>query len=164
MQTRKTQTLELQAKLQRALEELKQSKDTCNQLLREREDSEEEIKVIILRNSELRKDLAELHVKHQEVLVHRDELLGTINSFNQCSAVFEETLIRNNELESELRDANKTIQHLEEDKKLQEFSQTQNLYEELINTPGGHALTANYQLFESIMEEVLKGFVNPAKP
>ncbi|KAL0830994.1 hypothetical protein ABMA28_001881 [Loxostege sticticalis] len=149
MQTRKAQTLELQTKLQRALDELKQTKDTCNQLLREREESEEEINLIIRRNTELKKDLAELHVKHQEVLVHRDGLLGTISSFDQCSTVFEETLLRNNELESELRNANRTILHFEQDKKLQEFSQTQNLYEELISTPGGHALITMSPVFSS---------------
>ncbi|KAL0821959.1 hypothetical protein ABMA28_005347 [Loxostege sticticalis] len=140
MLTRKAKAMDTESKLQRALEELKASRETCNQLLREREDSEEEINKIISRNTELRKDLADLHVQYQETAAHRDQLLNTISSFDQCSAVFEQALIRNNDLESELRDANNTILHFEEEKKLQECSQTLNLYEELIGTPGGHAM------------------------
>ncbi|KAL0880623.1 hypothetical protein ABMA27_001853 [Loxostege sticticalis] len=142
MMTRKAKAMDTESKLQRALEELKASRETCNQLLREREDSEEEINKIIFRNTELKKDLADLHVQYQETAAHRDQLLTTISSFDQCSAVFEQALIRNNELESELRDANNTILHFEEERKLQECSQTLNLYEELIGTPGGHALVS----------------------
>ncbi|KAL0838992.1 hypothetical protein ABMA28_016989 [Loxostege sticticalis] len=142
MMTRKAKAMDTESKLQRALEELKASRETCNQLLREREDSEEEINKIIFRNTELKKDLADLHVQYQETAAHRDQLLTTISSFDQCSAVFEQALIRNNELESELRDANNTILHFEEGRKLQECSQTLNLYEELIGTPGGHALVS----------------------
>lgn len=144
--TRKMASQNTELKLKKALEELKESRESCNQLIRERDESEEEIKININKNSQLKRELAELHVQLQEVTEHRDELLKTINTFDQCSNIFEQTLVRNNELEIELRDANRTLLHLEEEKKGQEFSQTLNLYEELIGSPSGHAVVSDLKL------------------
>ncbi|XP_028166012.1 uncharacterized protein LOC114356849 [Ostrinia furnacalis] len=146
MLTRKAAAQNTELKLKRALEELKSSQETCNQLIREREESEEDIQSIINKNTHLKKDLAELHTRYQEVSEHRDSLLHTISTFDQCSNVYEQALTRNHELEAELRDANKTIMHLEDDKKQQEFAHTLSLYDELIASPGGHEAASDMNL------------------
>ncbi|XP_047039921.1 uncharacterized protein LOC124644531 isoform X2 [Helicoverpa zea] len=70
--TRKATAKDMEVKLKLALEKLKTSEELCQQLLRERDDSEEEIQKIISKNSELKSQLAELHIQYMDVLDQRD--------------------------------------------------------------------------------------------
>lgn len=73
MMTRKTVAQNTEAKLRQALNELKVSRETCNQLLRERDESEDEIKIIVGKNSTLKSELATLSSRHNEVLYQQDQ-------------------------------------------------------------------------------------------
>ncbi|RVE40516.1 hypothetical protein evm_014834 [Chilo suppressalis] len=66
MMTRKATAQNTDLKLRQTLEELKLIKETCSQLLRERDESETKIKKIIDKNTQLKKELSQLHSQHVE--------------------------------------------------------------------------------------------------
>lgn len=136
MMTRKAVANSTELKLRQALQELKASKDTCNQLLREREDSEKEIKKIIDKNSQLKSELAQLHSEHVEALVQRDQLRDTLQDYNQQLNTYESALSRITDLEKELIAANQCIAELEATRQSQEEQHTKSLFEELMLSPG----------------------------
>lgn len=137
MLTRKAVAQSTEVKLRQTLQELKVSKESCNQLLREREESEMEIKSIIDRNSQLKSELGQLHIQHQDVLHRHDQLQGVISSFEQQYNTYERALDRITELEKDLSAANHQISQLIETQQQHEVEHTQSLYEELMASPGG---------------------------
>lgn len=112
MMTRRALTQNTELKLQQVLEELEASKNSCDQLMLERDESEEEIKKIIEKNTKLKNELAELQSKHLEVLYERNQLENIIKNFDQCSNTYERALDRITELEQDLNAANKQISDL----------------------------------------------------
>lgn len=145
MMTRKATTQDLEVKLKRALEEIKELKKDTSQLLHEQEENEAEFLKIMKQNTDLKSQLSELHAQHVEILDQRDQLLITIKTFDQCSVTYEQTLGRVHELEVDLRDANITIQQYEEDLRCNEVLNTQSLYEELIGSPATHVTSHTLQ-------------------
>ncbi|CAG9790344.1 unnamed protein product [Diatraea saccharalis] len=117
-------------------QELKDSKDTCNQLLQERDESEEEIKRIIGRNSQLKSELGELHTEHIEVMHQRDHFKDALSTLKEELNTHEMVLNRITELEQELNLANNKIELLLEQQKEHEAKYTQSLFEELVASPG----------------------------
>ncbi|CAG9790314.1 unnamed protein product [Diatraea saccharalis] len=136
MMTRKATAQNTEFKLRQTLKELKQSKETCDQLLRDREESEEEIKKIIAKNSQLKSDLAELHSQHEEVLYQREQLHNTLSSCSKEFDTYKRALQRIDDLERELSVANCQINLYAETQQLQETLHTQSLFEELMASPG----------------------------
>lgn len=135
MLTRKAATQTMEMKLRQALHELKESRDTCKELLREREESEEEIKNIVGRNSLLKTELAQLHSQHMEIVLQRDQLENTIRGFDDQFSTYESALNRIKDLEQELNNANKQISLLTEQQQQYEVDHTQSLFEELMSSP-----------------------------
>ncbi|CAG9785192.1 unnamed protein product [Diatraea saccharalis] len=139
-----TQNTEMQ--LRQALQELKDSKDTCNQLLQERDESEEEIKHISGRNSQLKSELGELHTEHIEVMHQRDQLKDALSTLKEELNTHERVLNHMTELEQELNLANNKIEVLFEQQNEHEAEYNQSLFEELVKSPVGqsmrHQLTA----------------------
>lgn len=131
MMTRRAASVELQMKLQNALEELKASREHCNQLMLEHEHSELEIKQAIDRNTQLKAELAELHCTHSAVLLERDQLREAVASFNECLETYEEALSKISQLESELMSAQVLIDDLQVQLDNCAFQQTDCLYNEL---------------------------------
>lgn len=142
--TRKTTSQELELKLKRALEEIKELREDNSQILKERDENEEESLKIINNNTQLKGELADLHAQFLDVLSQRDQLIDTVTNFDQCSETYEQALQRIQDLEVELRDANKLIQQYEEDKRCQEVLHTHSLYEELIGSPAGQEASLNH--------------------
>ncbi|CAH0404104.1 unnamed protein product [Chilo suppressalis] len=136
MMTRKAAVQSTELKLKQALEELKVTKETCRQLLRERDEGEEEIEKNIQRNTQLKSELSQLHSEHMEVILQRDHLNDTVNSFDQQFNTYERALQRITDLEKELIDANNQLAHYKEIQQLQETAHTQSLFEELMASPG----------------------------
>lgn len=134
----KAKTLELETKLRVALEELKCSKHLCDQLLHERDDSEKEIKNILFKNAELKRELSELHNHFTDVLDQRDQLTKQIESYSQCRDIFEQALERVSHLERELSEVNDFVAQKEteekEERARQDANTTQSLYCELIGS------------------------------
>ncbi|CAG9791111.1 unnamed protein product [Diatraea saccharalis] len=127
---------ELITHIWQALQELKDSKDTCNQLLQERDESEEEIKRIIGRNSQLKSELGELHTEHIEVMHQRDHFKDALSTLKEELNTHERVLNRITELEQELNLANNKIELLLKQQKEHEAEYTQSLFEELVASPG----------------------------
>ncbi|KAL4703885.1 hypothetical protein ACJJTC_007740 [Scirpophaga incertulas] len=136
MMTRRATALCTEQKLRQALEELKHTKETCSQLLRERDESEIEIQKIIARNTQLKSELSQLHAQHVDVLQHQENLNETISCYDQQYS-YERTLQRITDLEKELSVANNQIAHYKELEQLQDTVHTENLYQELVRSPGG---------------------------
>ncbi|KAL4720267.1 hypothetical protein ACJJTC_003403 [Scirpophaga incertulas] len=137
MMIRRATALCTEQKLRQALEELKHTKETCSQLLRERDESEIEIQKIIERNTQLKSELSQLHAQHVDVLQNQENLNETISCYDQQYSTYERTLQRITDLEKELSVANNQISHYKELEQLQETVHTENLYQELVESPGG---------------------------
>ncbi|KAL4716118.1 hypothetical protein ACJJTC_013895 [Scirpophaga incertulas] len=137
MMTRRATALCTEQKLRQALEELKHTQETCSQLLRERDESEIEIQKIIARNTQLKSELSQLHAQHVDVLQHQENLNETISCYDQQYSSYERTLQRITDLEKELSVANNQIAHYKELEQLQDTVHTENLYQELVGSPGG---------------------------
>ncbi|VVC93750.1 unnamed protein product [Leptidea sinapis] len=86
-----------------ALQELKLSRELCNQLTREREENE---KIF---------ELSALHLQYDCIIEKRNKLQMIIDGFDQCGAEYENTSKRNSILERDLCDAHKQIAQMEED-------------------------------------------------
>ena len=136
---------EMERQLKLTLEELQCSKRECNMLLEERSQNEEELNAVLSTNSGLKREMAELHAHLTDVLTHRDQLLQIINKFDECSNTYEQALGRIDRLEVELLEANKHIEQLEQDRRNQEVTHTQSLFEELIGTPAQCTAAHSYQ-------------------
>lgn len=132
MQTRRAAAMEEQQKLKNALRELKQLKQQNDQLVREQEDSEEELRAIISKNSQLKAELAELNSAHILVLEERNQLREAVGSFNECIQTYEDALRKISLLEDELSRAQKTIDDLQCQLHSSETGATNNLYDELL--------------------------------
>lgn len=136
MLTRKAVAQSAELKLKQALEELKQTKETCSQLLRERDVNEEETKNVIDRNTYLKTELSQLHAQYLEVLNQKELLQITVSSIDEQLNTHERALNRITDLERELIVANKRISQLLEQQKLQEPEHAQSLFDELLLSPG----------------------------
>ncbi|PZC83521.1 hypothetical protein B5X24_HaOG207504 [Helicoverpa armigera] len=136
--TRKATAKDMEVKLKLALEKLKTSEELCQQLLRERDDSEEEIQKVISKNSELKSQLAELHIQYMDVLDQRDRLQDFVGSFSECSDAHERALSRIKELETSLNDAHKSIICFKQTQQQQESDDTQRLFSELVTSNSLH--------------------------
>ncbi|XP_026319239.1 uncharacterized protein LOC113229772 [Hyposmocoma kahamanoa] len=136
MLTRKAVAQSAELKLKQALEELKQTKETCSQLLRERDENEEETKNVIDRNTCLKTELSQLHAQYLEVLNQKELLQITVSSIDEQLNTHERALNRITDLERELIVANKRISQLLEQQKLQEPEHAQSLFDELLLSPG----------------------------
>lgn len=104
---------DLEAKLKMATAELKKSNDIRSQLLKEQEDSESEMMIILGRNKSLKKQLAELHIQYEEVLGQRDCLQSSLDSMDHCRATYELALQQNKDLEQELSECRIKLEVLE---------------------------------------------------
>lgn len=132
--TRKATALDLEQKLRTALQELKDSKLLCQQLLQEREDSEEEVNVVNNKNSSLKRELVDLHQEYLNVVNERDQLRVVTDGFSNCSNLYEEALCKIRDLEDELIHANVNLLSLKKEKDHTQAIETDHLYNELVNT------------------------------
>ncbi|XP_050664361.1 uncharacterized protein LOC126965003 [Leptidea sinapis] len=92
-----------------ALQELKLSRELCNQLTSEHEENEKILLEALENNTKLK------------------------NGFDQCGAEYENTLKRNSILERELCDAHKQIAQMEEESRFSGAQETQSLFNELLS-------------------------------
>lgn len=125
---------QLEIKLKKALLELKASQELSERLLREREESEEEILKVMHKNTELKNELSELDIRYQDVLDQRDQLQKIVDTFHTCSDSHEQVLRRITELELELGEAYEQINKYQQDSELRESVEIKNLYEELVDS------------------------------
>ncbi|KAL4715668.1 hypothetical protein ACJJTC_006247 [Scirpophaga incertulas] len=132
MMTRRATAKDMEVKLKQVLMDLETSRELSNHLLQEREDSEAEILKTVTRNTQLKNELVELHLKYNNLLVEYSHTVKCVESFKECSDTHERALSRINELESDLFLAQKTISQLENSNK--DFSSeinSQSLFHEL---------------------------------
>ena len=125
----------MEDKLRATLKELESSKNLCSQLLQERDDSEVEVKLIIDKNTELKNQLAELHIQHTDFLNQHQHLLQIVAGFQQCSDTHESALKRISELELELSEAHKSISLTESLKASVQATITHSLFNKLVGSP-----------------------------
>lgn len=126
---------QLEDNLKLALFELKKCRTTNEQLLVEREDSEQEVLLILSTNKSLKCELAELHSQLLLVSEDRDQLQRQLDIVDQSCSEFEDALRRTSALEKQLREANNTIVLLQTEINNLKSSQTQSLFEELVTSP-----------------------------
>lgn len=104
---------DLEAKLKLATAELKESNEIRRQLLQEQEDSESEMIAILGQNQTLKKHLAELHTKYEELLEQKERLQSSLQSVDHCHEAYEEALQRNKDLHQELSECRLKMDNLE---------------------------------------------------
>ncbi|CAK1602468.1 unnamed protein product [Parnassius mnemosyne] len=132
MNTRNAKTRQLENQLQMALQELKALKEQCELLIKERDDNEKEIINIIAKNTKLKSDMVKLHKEYTFVTKERDQLQRTVDEFDQCSKEYEESLKLIAALQLQLSEANEQIVQLKHYIDNMKASQTQSLFNELI--------------------------------
>lgn len=138
MMTRRALSRQEECKLQRALQELKTSKDLCNQLTLEREDNEKILLDTLDSNKKLKNELSMLYSQFSCAIEERDRLQIIIDGFDQCGTEYEQALKRTSVLEKELCDAHQQITQLEEAAQCSATLKTQNLFDELISADRVH--------------------------
>ncbi|PZC86806.1 hypothetical protein B5X24_HaOG201665 [Helicoverpa armigera] len=122
----------LDGKLRDTLKELESSKNLCAQLLQERDDSEVEVKRIVDKNTDLKNQLAELHIQHMDILDQHNHLRQLVSNYQECHDTHELALRRISELEIELSKAHNTITQLEAAKSSEQSANTCSLFNELV--------------------------------
>ncbi|VVC93156.1 unnamed protein product [Leptidea sinapis] len=115
-----------------ALQELKLSRELCNQLTSEREENEKILLEALENNTKLKSELSALHLQYDCIIEERNKLQMIIDDFDQCGAEYENTLKRNSILERELCDAHKQIAQMEEDR-FSAAQETHSLFNELLS-------------------------------
>lgn len=143
MTTRRAYAKEEENKLQQTLIELKKSRDLCDQLLKERDESEREVLDILHCNKKLKSEMAEIHKQYLSVIEERDKLQEIINSFDQCSDEVESMVSRVSCLEHQLNDANNTISLLKTENHDLKKIQTQDLYQNVLSCETCHCSKNN---------------------
>lgn len=134
MLTRKATAKDVEMKLKQALLDLKAARDLNSQLLQEREDSEKEIIKTIEKNSELKSELADLHLKYIDVAHNCSRMQDTITSFTECNNTHEQALNRINDLEISLCEAQKSVLKLENENIFNsKGNHSQSLFDELLD-------------------------------
>lgn len=119
-------------KLKVTLLELKKSKEMVTELLCEREENEKELLSVLESRDKLKKQLCVLEQECSDVIVERDKLQVTVDSFTVCSAEYEQALKSIDSLEKALFDAHEQIHALQEEKENTAALQTQSLYSEVV--------------------------------
>lgn len=132
MNTRsKSAVRDLEHKLSVTLRELKTSRELCQRLLQERDDSELEIKKVVDKNTHLKDQLSILDIKYMNILDQHNELQSLVNTFDQCSETHVQALKRISDLESELMVANQLVSNYDEANECQQVNNNKSLYQEL---------------------------------
>lgn len=128
----KVQTLE--SKLQFTLEELQNKNNLCKKLLEEREENEQELLIIINRNTTLKNEMSALYTKYKDVEEKCNQLQAQIEAYSDCNNTYEQALLRISYLEKELQQAQSVIHKFEEEKKALQSEKTMNLFNELVSS------------------------------
>ncbi|KAJ8720504.1 hypothetical protein PYW08_005969 [Mythimna loreyi] len=131
--TRKATAQDMELKLRTALQGLKESKEQCDQLLLEREESEKEINNIIIKNTSLKRELVDISQRFQDIVDERDQLRVITDGFRDCSNLYEEALCKIRDLQDELNYANSKILNFQKEKESNLVRETSHLYNELLN-------------------------------
>lgn len=118
--------------LKRSLLELKKQRQLCEELLRERVDSEQEIDSLNEKYKCLKKEMVELDLQLMDMVDQRDKLQLLVESFHDCSDTHQAVLSRVNDLEKELNEAHMHINTLQCELSVLKTKQTQGLFEDLI--------------------------------
>ncbi|KAJ8704311.1 hypothetical protein PYW08_013035 [Mythimna loreyi] len=132
--TRKATAQDMELKLRTALQGLKEAKEQCDQLLLEREESEKEIKNIIIKNTSLKRELVDISQQFQDIVDERDQLRVITDGFRDCSYLYEEALCSIRDLQDELNYANSKIHNLHKEKENNLVRETNHLYNELLKS------------------------------
>ncbi|KAJ8736279.1 hypothetical protein PYW08_006935 [Mythimna loreyi] len=84
MMTRGATVRDINNKLNAALKELEVSRKTCSDLLQEREESEVEVKKLVDKNTQLKRQLVEMHTQHEDILDQHNHLRRLVSEFQEC--------------------------------------------------------------------------------
>ncbi|XP_045496002.1 uncharacterized protein LOC123694580 [Colias croceus] len=125
MLTRKAVAKDMENKLKAALHDLKTSQSLCEKLIQERDESELEIQEIIKKNSLLKAELAELHMKYIYSEDKCKALQDIVDSFQQCSSDHKMALSRIAKLECSLME-------VQEDNPKRQCNTPSSLHDELV--------------------------------
>ncbi|KAJ8733607.1 hypothetical protein PYW07_014158 [Mythimna separata] len=134
MMTRGATVRDLNEKLNAALKELEVSRKTCKDLLRERDENEVEVKEIIDKNTELKRQLVELHTQHVDILDQHNHLRQLVSEFQECRDTHDQALNRISGLEAELSVAHSTLSTINSLRVREQVANTNNLFDKLVGS------------------------------
>ncbi|XP_045493316.1 uncharacterized protein LOC123692598 [Colias croceus] len=155
MLTRKAVAKDMENKLKATLHDLKVSQSLCEKLIQERDESELEIQEIIKKNSLLKAELAELHMKY---ICSEDKckaLQDVVDSFQQCSSDHEIALSRIAELECSLME-------VQEDNPKRQCNTPSSLHDELVEC-GQLSGSVNFKKINFSSHKKLKKYLRLSK-
>lgn len=133
MMTRKVAAKELEIRITMLTKELDAEKSYTQQLLQEHKEAEEEMEKVILQNSNLKKELAELQCKYSDVVDQCISLQDTNNTLRKCYDSHEQALSQITLLEKSLCESNRTVLQYEKERSLGQTQTiaSQSLFNEL---------------------------------
>ncbi|KAJ8729231.1 hypothetical protein PYW08_000812 [Mythimna loreyi] len=111
--TRSAYARQEEAKLSLALSELKASREYCDRLNKEIDDSEKILLEAHVNNKKLRNQMSQLHIQLTDVIEDRDRLQLVVDGFSQCSTEYEHALSDKYQLQQQLLEAKNQISELE---------------------------------------------------
>lgn len=122
------------------LQELKNAKATCEQLLSERESNEKEVIETLCKNKLLKSEMTELHNQLLDTVGDRDRLQNEVEQFDRCRREYEAALARATALEAALGAARDQLELLQRADDERRSSRTRALYDELVGAGAGPAV------------------------
>ncbi|KAJ8712698.1 hypothetical protein PYW08_008002 [Mythimna loreyi] len=134
MMTRGATVRDINNKLNAALKELEVSRKTCSDLLQEREENEVEVKKLVDKNTQLKRQLVELHTQHEDILDQHDHLRRLVSEFQECRDTHDQALHRISGLEAELCKAHNTITTINTSRASEQVANTNNLFDKLVGS------------------------------
>lgn len=135
----------LEEKLRHTLDQLKTQENLNAQLLREREDSEMEMKQLLDRLSKMKSELKEQHIELLDTTDHRDTLQRLLEEGDQCRLVHNESLYEIEDLRRVLDQAQSKIISLEEELCKYKLDSTLNRYNEMLVCKNVHSHSCKFQ-------------------
>ncbi|KAJ8708724.1 hypothetical protein PYW08_010106 [Mythimna loreyi] len=130
MMTRGATVRDMNNKLNAALKELEASKKTCNDLLQEREESEVEVKKLVDKNTQLKRQIVELHTQHEDIQDQHNHL--------HQPTTHDQALNRISGLEAELCKAHNTLSTINSLRVSKQVANTDNLLKKLVGSASEH--------------------------
>ncbi|KAJ8710893.1 hypothetical protein PYW08_009408 [Mythimna loreyi] len=138
MMTRGATVRDMNDKLNAALKELEVSRKTCRDLLQEREESEVEVKKLVDKNTQLKRQLVELHTQHEDIQDQHNHLRQLMAQFQECRDTHDQALNRISGLEAELCKAHNTLSTINSLRVSEQVANTDNLFNKLVGSASEH--------------------------
>ena len=119
-------------KLSLALSKPKVTRELCDRLIREAEENEKEVELMLNKYQSMKSEMTRLHIQQTKAIEAQDRLQLIVDVFDQCSSEYELALNRIKSIEKQLCEASNKISQLEYTQHNITTSLNQSLFDDLV--------------------------------